>query len=61
MPYSSRLIFQLLLRDTTNRPSNLTSDNGKLVLGYLNDGDSNEHLDMGKLRKYYGKEHEIEI
>ncbi|KAK0187941.1 hypothetical protein F5146DRAFT_1226310 [Armillaria mellea] len=32
--------------DTSNAPQNLTNTKGKLVLGFMNDQDGNEHLDM---------------
>ncbi|KAK0487407.1 hypothetical protein IW261DRAFT_613717 [Armillaria novae-zelandiae] len=32
--------------DTSNAPQNLTNTKGKLVLGFMNDQDDSEHLDM---------------
>ncbi|TFK52471.1 hypothetical protein OE88DRAFT_1734456 [Heliocybe sulcata] len=32
--------------DTSDMPQHVTNPKGKLVLGYVEDGDDNEHLDM---------------
>ncbi len=39
---------ELSLRSTSDMPESVTNSKGKLLLGYLEPGSSNEHLDLGK-------------
>ena len=38
-----------LSRDLRNMPQNISNPKGKLMLGYLEDGSDNEHLQVGEL------------
>ena len=39
-----------LVRDTSNPPKTITNRNSKIVLGYIDDKTSNEHLNLGEYR-----------
>lgn len=50
MGHAEACILSRTFRDTSTRPKHVTNWEGKVVLGYLEDGDeTNEHLNFGEL------------